>query len=90
VAGPWPRRANVPVTRTDGVWFVHVLRERGEVTVTDVPNPDAVTLVRTGDPIDYEYDNADKQLRFAVGDEQRASGDEVVAVAWPRAKHHLL
>jgi alpha-L-fucosidase len=87
--GPWPERANVPVTRRNGVWYLHVLSEHdGAVEVEAVPQPSGVRLLRTGGPVMYDYDG--EALSIEVPDSDRASPDEVVAVSWPVSYHHLL
>jgi alpha-L-fucosidase len=87
--GPWPYRSAVPVTRRDGIWYLHVLSGADEtVTVRDVPEPTAVRLLRTSEPIEYDHDGDD--LAVSVPERLRESPNEVVAVTWPTDYHHLL
>jgi alpha-L-fucosidase len=86
--GPWPERANTPLTRREGVWYVHFLAGEDEVTVRDVPEPVDVRLVRTGETLSYGY--RDDDLSLSITPSHRDSPDEVVALSWPRSHHHLL
>jgi alpha-L-fucosidase len=79
-----PPHCEAPVTRRTGAWYVHVMPEHeGEIEVIDVPEPNTVQLLRTNEPVSYEH--VDDRLVFELPEEQRASGDEVVVVTWPRA-----
>jgi alpha-L-fucosidase len=92
--GPWPARAPVPVTRREGVWYVHVLGEHdGPVAVREVPDPTDVRLVRTGEALDHEFDGDGGgvgTVSFELPADRRASPDEVVALSWPPSHQHLL
>lgn len=85
-AGPWPERADVPVTRTpDGeTWYLHVLaaHDGPNVVVEHVPEPRTVRLLRTGERLQSSYDSGAKKLTVQVPPERRTSPDEVVAVTW--------
>lgn len=80
-AGPWPPRSTVPITRTDGIWYLHVLADHDpEVLVKNVPAPGDVRRIRDGHALEYAYDGAN--LYVEVPDETRASPNEVIAVSW--------
>jgi alpha-L-fucosidase len=69
--GPWPEKCNVPITVKDRTWYFHAKQnhatERDPVVLKDCPvKPLSVTLMRTGDSIDYTYSNA--TLSFAIPD----------------------
>jgi alpha-L-fucosidase len=87
--GPWPERANVPVTRREGTWFLHVLASHEDpVELRDIPEPESVRLTRTGEPVVYEHE--DDSLTVSLPADRRASPDEVIAISWPASHHHLL
>jgi alpha-L-fucosidase len=88
-AGPWPPRADVPVTRRNGVWYVHVLEGTGEtVKLRDVPEPSAVRRLRTNEEVSYT--TTDDGIAVTVPESADATPDEVLAVTWPAEKQHLL
>jgi len=69
--GPWPEKCNVPITVKDRTWYFHAKQnhatERNPVALKDCPvKPLSVTLMRTGDSIDYTYSSA--TLSFAIPD----------------------
>lgn len=79
--GPWPPRADVPITRRSGIWYVHVLSSHsGPIEIEDVPEPAGLTHLRTTDPIDYRYEN--DTVEFELPGEKRTCGNEVVALTW--------
>jgi alpha-L-fucosidase len=87
--GPWPERANAPVSRREGVWYLHVLADHeGPVEVREVPEPAGVGLLRNGESLSYTHDA--ETLTVEVPEASRRSPDEVVAVSWPASHHHLL
>lgn len=93
-AGPWPERADVPITRSrDGrTWYLHVLaKHEGPVTVQHVPEPRSVRLLRTGEPLDATHDAADLELTVRVPADRRTNPDTVAVVTWahpePFEKH---
>jgi len=78
--GPWPPRCELPVTRGDATWYVHVpAGHEGDVALRSVPEPRDVRRLGTGDPLEYEH--VDGTLSVAVADD-RATPSEVVAVSW--------
>lgn len=96
-AEPWPRRADVPVTRNEGVWYLHVLAENGDddseerenpeqVTVREVPEPTDVRLVRTGEKLSYQQSGDG----IRIDTPERDAASEVIAVSWSPSQHHLL
>lgn len=59
--GPWPEQCNVPVTIKDRVWYLHArakhATEANPIVLRDCPgNPLSVTLLRTGESINYNLD----------------------------------
>ncbi len=77
----WKSFSDVPITRREGTWYLHVLpNHQGDVVVRHVPRPGSVRLLRDGLTIAYEY--AGDTLRFALGGESRSPLDEVVEVRW--------
>ena len=58
--GPWPEKCNVPITVKDRTWYFHSkynhATEQNPVVLEDCPiEPLRVSLMRTGDSIDYSY-----------------------------------
>ncbi|WP_207589934.1 alpha-L-fucosidase [Halomontanus rarus] len=87
--GPWPERADVPITRRNGIWYLHVLESTDEeVVVTGVPKPVSVRSLRTHSELTSTYD--DRELVVSVPHEERESPNEVVVVRWPSSHTHLL
>jgi alpha-L-fucosidase len=87
--GPWPQRAEVPITRRAGTWYLHVLADHeGPITVRDVPEPEEVTQLRTDAAVPYGRSGED--IVIDTADLDRASENEVLALSWPAAEHHLL
>ncbi len=67
--GPWPEQCNVPITTKDRTWYFHAKQnhatEQNPVILKECPaKPLRVTLMRTGEPLDYNY--RDGQLRFVI------------------------
>ncbi len=81
--GPAPQEvvSSVPVTRREGVWYLHVLPEHeGPVEMRDIPRPQEIKLLRTGTEIPWQHDGT--KLTVAVPGAERAALDDVVAVHW--------
>ena len=58
--GPWPEKCNVPITAKDRTWYFHAKKDhatqQNPVVLKDCPaKPRRVTLMRTGERIDYTY-----------------------------------
>ena len=56
--GPWPEKCNVPITANERTWYFHAKNEHATkenpIILKDCPGiPISVTLMRTGDSIDY-------------------------------------
>ena len=73
--GPWPEKCNVPITVKDRIWYFHAKQyhatELDPVLLKDCPvGPLNVTLMRTGESIDYTYKNA--TLSFVIPDSLKA------------------
>jgi alpha-L-fucosidase len=78
--GPFPPRADVPITRRDNTWYIHALAGHERVAVDHVTRPRDVRLLRNGARVSYTFD--DGTLEIDVPASTRASPDEVVAVTW--------
>lgn len=81
-AGPTPgaRLSNVPLTtRGKRVWYAHLLPSfKGQVSVLTNKKPKSVTLLRTGEPILYEY--ACGAVIFNLSSADRTKTDDVVKI----------
>ncbi len=81
-AGPTPgaRLGNVPLTtRGKKVWYAHVLPSfNGQVSVLTNKKPKSVTLLRTGEPVIYEY--ACGAVIFKLPAAERTKTDDVVKI----------
>ena len=67
--GPWPEKCNVPITAMNRTWYFHAKHDHATlsnpVVLKDCPaEPRRITLMRTGDSIEYTY--RDRQLRFSI------------------------
>lgn len=67
--GPWPEKCNVPITVKDRIWYFHAKKnhatKENPVVLKDCPaRPIRVSLMRTGEPIEFSYDKG--QLRFVI------------------------
>lgn len=80
-AGPWPERCNVPVTTKGDTWYLHALPDfKDAIVATGVEKPARVTLLRTGQALDYTY--ADGRLEVRIPESVRTSLPDVVKVVW--------
>jgi alpha-L-fucosidase len=85
--GPYPPLTDVPVTRGNGTWYLHVLQgHSGPIELTDVPEPTAVRHLRTTDSLEYTYEV--ETLKIDLPEELRATENEVVTVHWDQ-NHHI-
>lgn len=81
----WPPRANVPVTRRSGTWYAHVLADHeGGVTLRDVAEPSSAIQLRTGEPVEYQYE--DRTVTIDASAIARECENEAVAVSWHRER----
>ena len=87
----WEKFSNVPLTRRDGVWYLHVLQDhKGAVEVIGVPRPKEVKLLRTQAPIDYEYKGRTisitltDTMRTKLNDRFNDVINDVIAVYWKK------
>ena len=79
--GPWPERADVPVTLRDRTWFLHFdLLNEGTATLREVSEPVEVKLLRTGEPVPYVF--AAGTLQITLDNDWRTTLDDVVAVTF--------
>ena len=77
--GPWPERSNVPVTIRGHTWYLHFdLLNEGAATITGVGHPCEVKLLRTGEPLPFEFSSG--TLTITVPNDSRSTLDDVVAV----------
>lgn len=68
--GPWPELSSVPVTCRDNIWFFHAKKDQQIELKEIAKKPKAVTLMRTGDKIPYEYN--DGNLKIAIPENLKA------------------
>jgi len=87
----WEKFSNVPLTRRDGVWYLHVLQDhRGAAEVIGVPRPKEVKLLRTKTPLDYTYQGRTisitlpDTMRTKLNDPYNDVADDVIAVYWDK------
>lgn len=79
--GIWPERCNVPVTRNDSAWYVHIDWVcDDEVTVRDVDEPEQLIYLRTGEEIPYKYNN--RNIVFTFPENSKTILTDVVKVIW--------
>ncbi len=82
--GPWPEQSDVPVTVKGGTWYVHFdYLNEGEATLTGVGKPVEARLLRTGEPVPFEYRAG--TLRIALPEALRTTLVDVVAVTFKTA-----
>jgi lysophospholipase L1-like esterase len=82
-AGPSPgdSRANVPISTRGDTWYLHALPAlQGPIELRYVQQPEAVTLLRTGDSLNYTYDGG--ILKIEIPKPARTGVDDVIAVQW--------
>jgi alpha-L-fucosidase len=87
----WEKFSNVPLTRRDGVWYLHVLQDhRGAAEVIGVPRPKEVKLLRTKTPLDHTYQGRTisitlpDTMRTKLNDPYNDVADDVIAVYWDK------
>ncbi|WP_322607503.1 alpha-L-fucosidase [Pontiella agarivorans] len=72
--GPWPEQCNVPITCRDNVWFFHAFKHEATksnpIVFNGAGKPVAVTLMRTGDKLPFEYKNG--VLKLTVPEKLKA------------------
>ena len=79
--GIWPTRCNVPVTRNNSAWYVHIDWVcDDEVVITDVDEPKKLVYLRTGDEIPFSYEG--RQMRFTFPENLKTILTDVVKVIW--------
>jgi alpha-L-fucosidase len=79
--GPWPEQCNVPVTCNASAWYLHVHWVWDEtVELKDVDKPEEVTCLRTGDAIDFTYEN--RTLSFVFPSRLKTILTDIVKVVW--------
>ncbi len=80
--GPYPEKSNVPITIKNNKWYLHpdYKRETWDepIVVQDVKSPANVRLLRTGEPLNYSYDN--QTLTILIPESKRTDLTDVVAV----------
>ncbi|MFC1738145.1 alpha-L-fucosidase [Planctomycetota bacterium] len=80
--GPYPEKSNVPITIKKNIWYLHpdYRRETWDepIVVQDVEKPVAVKLLRTGEPLNYTYN--DQTLTILIPKSKRTDLTDVVAV----------
>ncbi|MEN6534687.1 MAG: alpha-L-fucosidase [Bryobacteraceae bacterium] len=80
-AGPYPQRANTPVTVKGGTWFVHFLTaNQRSASLKSVPTPKSAILLRTGKAVPWTKEGENVVLVPAQDDFTPL--DDVVAVTW--------
>lgn len=73
--------SNVMMTATDNKWYLHLLPEfADEVHVDTKEKPVSLSLLRTGEPVDFKYING--VITFKVPASQRTDMDDVIVVGW--------
>ncbi|MEN6533402.1 MAG: alpha-L-fucosidase [Bryobacteraceae bacterium] len=79
-AGPYPKRADVPVTIKGGTWYLHFLKsEQRTATLTGVPNAASAKILRTGQAAKLKKDG--DRVVVTLPDTPQTEMDEVVAVS---------
>jgi hypothetical protein len=64
---------------------VHVLADHeGGVTLRDVAEPSSAIQLRTGEPVEYQYE--DRTVTIDASAIARECGNEAVAVSWLRER----
>jgi len=72
--GPWPEKCNVPITCRDAVWYFHAGPKDATpdkpIVLKDAARPVSVKLMRTGQNLDYTYQ--DNTLTLVVPNDLKA------------------
>jgi len=73
--GPWPKKSNVPITVKDRIWYFHAQKndatKQNPVVLKDcTARPISVSLLRTGDPVDFSYEST--TLSFSIPEKLKA------------------
>ncbi len=80
--GPWPERANIPVTSKGNVWYLHAhWRTDFPLQLLDVDRPLAVELF-DGTSLPFEYQ--ERQLTFVLPWEHNHHSTDVIKVIFER------
>ena len=82
-AGPTPGddRSNVLITSRVNTWYLHVPPDhKGPVNIHTDKAPRRVSLLRTGESLDYTFDNA--TLKISIPSDKTTKLFDVVAVRW--------
>ncbi len=92
-AGPYPERANVPVTVRDKTWYVHllpvpndgkddpaVLKGEGPVVLKGVERPQRVSVLGSSQVLESQFDK--NTLSIAVPQKLRTKLVDVIKVEW--------
>ncbi|MFA6471866.1 MAG: alpha-L-fucosidase [Candidatus Latescibacterota bacterium] len=83
-AGPvrnWKKFSPVPVTRRENIWYLHIFpKNRGPVDIQNVPEPEKVTLLRTGKGVPFIWEGNKLTLTLSV--DMRTGLDDVVELTW--------
>ncbi|WOO40744.1 alpha-L-fucosidase [Rubellicoccus peritrichatus] len=66
--GPWPDDCNVPITCRDNIWFFHAKEKQATkenpIVFEGAGKPVAVTLMRTGDALPFEYSDGKLEMHL--------------------------
>ena len=82
----YPDRCNVPVTVAGETYYLHALPHfEGPIRLRGITRPVSVTLLRTGEPVLFEYDEPGG-LHFALPGLRRTDLVDVVAVRMAMAE----
>ena len=93
--GIWPKNSNVPVTISGNNWYLHsppnhwnkswAFPERIDtIELKNIPQPKSVTLLRTGETLEYEYDAVTKTMKLVIPADKRTKMVDVVKVVMPK------
>jgi alpha-L-fucosidase len=79
--GPWPEQSDVPVTVRGNTWYIHFdYLNDGLATLQEVGKPVAARLLRTGEPVPFEYKAG--TLTITLPEDMRTTLVDVVAVTF--------
>jgi alpha-L-fucosidase len=83
----WQDFSNVPITRRDNVWYLHVLpTHEGRIVLTGVPEPDRADHLNTGVKLTwYNYDKESKTLTVNMPMTMRNNLNDVIVLTWETA-----